>query len=346
MLLPEFLYPGNLLVLLSVLILALVLDYIYPYHSGLLLKIHPVHTSYVLALRLGKPYSSRTRGIVTWFIVTTIHLLVYGAILYFAWYINLYLWILIASYITKTSISIKLLIDIVKNVHKCALRGDWNCSRFWAQQIVRRNVYELDEEHVISASIESLAESLVDGFSSPLFYYVFLGPLGALLQRIANTLDGALGFKTSEYLYVGWFSAKMDTVLNYIPARITALLIVLLSPLINGNVRYSYRIWKEFCRKTESLNAGHPISAIAGALGVKLEKPQHYTIGFSKEKLNAVTIARALRISIAVTIVWISIAIVLLAFITFAASAYIDNLVHIFNTIKVICEQIASPRLL
>ncbi len=262
-----------------------------------------------MALKLGKPFSSRIRGVVVWIVVVSTHLALYASILYVAWSISPYLWIAVASYITKTSFSLRLLIDIVKRVGVCSSRGDWSCARFWTQQIVRRNVYELDEEHVLSAAIESLAESLVDGYTSPLLYYAFFGPLGALFQRIVNTLDGALGFKDPPYRDVGWFSAKMDTLVNYVPARLTALLIVALSPIAGGDPRYAYRIWRKFCRATESLNAGHPMSAMAGALRVRLEKPGFYVLGYRDENLDPSKVFKALTIAKSVALVWLSIAI-------------------------------------
>jgi len=302
--LPEYLYPRDPLLLVSALLLAQLLDLVYPYHSGILLKIHPVHTSYIMALKLGKPYSSKIRGAVVWFTVVGIHLAAYSALLYVCWSVSKALWVLASAYVMKQSFSLKLLIDIVLNAAHCAERGDWGCARGWVQQIVRRDVYKLDEEHVVSAAIESLAESLVDGYTSPLLYIALLGPIGGLLQRVANTLDGALGFKTPEYRDVGWFSAKMDTVLNFIPARLTALTIVLFSPLAGGRIGYAFSVWRRYRRATESLNAGHPMSAMAGALRVRLEKPGHYTLGEPLERLAPSKIRDGVKLALASAALW------------------------------------------
>lgn len=300
--LPSFLYPSPLH-LLAVLILAHLLDYAYPFHRGILLKIHPVHTAFYMAKRLGKPYSSKLRGVATWFIVVGTHLGLYASILYLSWLASPILWILVASWIVKTSFSLRLLLDIVRNVYACASRNDWGGARFWTQQIVRRNVYELDEEHVLSAAIESLAESLVDGYTSPLFYYALFGPLGALFQRLINTLDGALGFLSPEYRDVGWFSARMDTVVNYVPARLTALIIVALA----RDRRYAYAIWRRFCRATQSINAGHPMSAMAGALRVRLEKPGSYILGEAVEDLEPAKLLQALSIAKRCAYLWLAV---------------------------------------
>ncbi len=309
MLLPEFIYPSNPYIIAICILIAHLLDYIYPYHSGSMLLIHPVHTSYVMARALGKPYSSRARGVATWIATISIHIALYSSILYIAWRISIYLWIAVASYIMKTSFSLKLLLDIVERSRSCMARGDWGCARYWVQQIVRRNVYQIDNEHVVSASIESLAESIVDGYISPLLYTSILGPIGGLVQRVINSMDSALGYRDPEYIDVGWFSAKMDTIINFIPARIAAVLMVILSPLIGGSIRYSLSIWRRYRRATESINAGNPISAIAGALRIRLEKIGSYTIGEPIRELNYVAIDEALRISKYVALTWLLITI-------------------------------------
>ncbi len=304
MFLPEFIYPSNPYLMIICLLLAHILDYIYPYHSGLMFLIHPVHTSYMMAKALGKPYSSRVRGVMTWLITLSTHIVLYGLVLYVAWSVSTYLWMIIASYIMKTSFSLKLLLDIVRRSRDCMVRGDWDCARYWVQQIVRRDVYKIDNEHVISAAVESLAESLVDGYLSPLLYITVLGPLGGLLQRVVNSMDSALGYKDPEYVNVGWFSAKADTVINFIPARVAAMLLIILSPSVGGSVRHSLNVWMMYRKATESVNAGNPISAIAGALKIRLEKIGSYVIGEPLKNLDHTVVTAALRLSILTAMLW------------------------------------------
>ncbi|PUA33988.1 MAG: hypothetical protein B7O98_00825 [Zestosphaera tikiterensis] len=316
MILPDFIYPSNPLLMFASILLAHILDYLYPYHSGFMLFIHPVHTSYVMARKLGKPYSSKVRGFIAWIVTVTTHLLFYILILYIAWNISMYLWVVIASYIMKTSFSLRLLLSIVKKALICVSRNDWNCCRYWVQQIVRRDVYQIDDEHVVSAAIESLAESLVDGYVSPLFYITMLGPIGGLLQRVVNTMDSALGYKDLKYVNVGWFSAKMDTVVNFIPARVAALLIIISSPVIGGSIKYSLNIWRIYRGVTESINAGNPMSAMAGALKVRLEKIGSYSIGEFVERLDDIAMMKALKISTFVALIWLLITVVLTVFLS------------------------------
>jgi len=275
----EFLIPSNPLYRVLPILIGALLDLLYPYHRGVLLKVHPVYTSYIMARAIAPPGSTRARGAIAWAVVVVSHLLLYTGILYASHLAGELFWILTASYIVKVSIPVKLLRDIVASVARCLERGDIECARERVSWIVRRDTKGLSEGHIASAAIESLFESTVDGISSPLLYTALLGPLGGLAQRIINTLDSALGYKTPEYIEAGWLSAKADTAVNFIPARFTALLIVLLAPSVGGSIWEAYKIYRIYRGRTESTNAGHPMSAAAGSLGVRLEKIGSYTLG-------------------------------------------------------------------
>ncbi len=307
----------NPMISLIILSLAILLDILYPLHKGILLKLHPVHTCYVLALKLAKPYATKAYGVLIWFICILIHLAPFTIFLqvffmYFKYPWVALLWLIAVSWILKTCFSIRLLIDIGVNVYKCSIKGDWSGARYWTQQIVRRDVYKLDEEHVLSACIESIAESLVDGFVSPLFYYSLFSVWGSLIQRLANTLDGAIGFKTPELREIGWFSAKMDTILNFIPARLTALYIILSSLILGYNWRNALRIYFRDKSKTVSINAGHPMSAMAGALGVRLEKIGCYGLGDSLKPLEPYDVIKAIKIAMLVIAIHIMLTVMLI----------------------------------
>ena len=275
--LPAWVRPGAPL-LAAALALGLVLDAVYPWHSGLALRLHPVHTAYVMALRLAPRGSGRVRGVAAWLAVMASHLGLAALMLYAAWLVSPLAWLAAASIIVKVSCPLTPLFDAVERFRRCAEVGDWGCARRYAQWLVRRNVYELGESHVASAVLESLAESLVDGYTSPIFYYALFGPLGALAQRIANTLDSALGYLEPGYAEAGWLSARADDVINYIPARLTALALVAAAALLGLDARGAYRAWRRYAGETLSPNAGHPMAALAGALGVWLEKPGYYTL--------------------------------------------------------------------
>lgn len=292
----EGLRPGAELMIAS-LALALLLDLLYPEHRGLLLELHPVHTSYVMALKLGVRYSSKARGVLVWVTVMAFHVIPFALALIVAYRVHPLAWVVVSAVTLKLSMSLRLLIDICYNAYRGFSKG-LDEARRWVQMIVRRDVSRLDEPRVVSAALESLAESLVDGFTSPLLYYALLGPLGALVQRVANTLDGALGYKTPEYRDVGWFSARMDTLINYIPARITALMIIALAPVAGGSFVGALTTWRRWSRATESVNAGHPMSALAGALNVRLEKPGYYVLNANARNPEPHDIVRGVKLAL------------------------------------------------
>ncbi len=149
--------------------------------------------------------------------------------------------------------------------------------------IVRRDTGNLDEQHIISATIECIGESTVDGIVSPLFYYSLFGPAGAVGCRVINTLDSMVAYKDDYYCNIGWMSARMDTLANYVPARITACLMVVCSKIIGADWRNSMQVLKRDRAKTSSPNAGYPMAAMAGALRIKLEKIGYYSLGDEQE---------------------------------------------------------------
>jgi adenosylcobinamide-phosphate synthase len=280
----------------AILISSILLDILYGEPKGKLLKLHPVVLCTSISKLIVKPNSSRIHGLVAFIIPVSTVLLTYTLIQYLALKTCFLAYVIVSILILKTTFSINLLYSIVVNAYRSMESGDWSTARHYVQQIVRRNVYVLDEEHVVSAAIESLFESLVDGYVSPLFYYPFLGVKGSLLQRAVNTMDSLIAYKTPEYMNEGYVSAKADTIINYIPARLTAILTVASSLILKLNWRGSLKILLRDHSKTESLNAGWPISAIAGALNVKLEKINSYSIGDPKEELTYKKIAEALKV--------------------------------------------------
>lgn len=165
------------------------------------------------------------------------------------------------------------------------------------QMIVSRDTSVLTEELIVAAAIESAAENLADSFVAPLGYYAMFGLAGALAYRASNTLDAMIGYH-GKYEYLGKASARLDDLLNIVPARLAAALVALASPLGAGDTRRAWRIALAHHRRTESPNAGWPMSAMAGALGVELTKVGHYRLGEPIEPLKASQIRRATRIAL------------------------------------------------
>lgn len=136
--------------------------------------------------------------------------------------------------------------------------------------IVGRKTSELDEGEITRATIETIAENTVDGVISPLFWFVLLGPWGAIGYRAINTMDSMLGYKNDRYLYFGRFAARLDDVVNYIPARITCILFLIASFLCGKDWKYAIRIALRDAHKHPSPNGGYAEAPVAGALHIRL----------------------------------------------------------------------------
>jgi adenosylcobinamide-phosphate synthase len=181
--------------------------------------------------------------------------------------------------------------------------------------IVGRNTDTLDREHIISATIECIGESLVDGIGSVLFYYSVFGPPGAIAYRIINTLDSMIGYTDKYHFNIGWMAAKLDTISNYIPARLCALLLVISSKIVGADWKNSILIMRKDHDNTPSLNSGYPMSALAGALRVRLEKIGYYELGMNIESLSIEKCKNALamvKLSVILFFVIVSVPLVLL----------------------------------
>jgi adenosylcobinamide-phosphate synthase len=157
---------------------------------------------------------------------------------------------------------------------------------------------------LVSAAVESVAENSSDSFVAPLFYFLLFGIPGAIAYRVVNTLDAMLGYH-GEYEYLGKFASRLDDVLNFIPARLTALLLVLAAFLSGGDGRASWRVALREHAKTESPNAGWPMAAVAGALKVRLEKSRHYQLGEINTLPTLQTIGGSLRLVQIAMLVWV-----------------------------------------
>ena len=145
--------------------------------------------------------------------------------------------------------------------------------------LVSRPAPTLDAPHIASAAIESVAENLTDSVLAPLLSYAVLGLPGAVAYRAINTADAMRGYRAGSLEHFGKAAARLDDLLNLVPARLAALLLVLAASLGGGDARGAWRsMWRQHAL-TASPNAGWAMSAMAGALRVRLEKPDHYVLG-------------------------------------------------------------------
>ena len=213
-------------------------------------------------------------------------------------FVSLIVSIAIGSILLKTTIAIRGMQKHALAVVDAVEEGDLDSARNHLSMIVKRDTKNLDKNHILSGVLESVSENTVDGVTGPLFYYAIFGLPGAFVYRAINTIDSMVGYKTTLFKNVGWFGAKCDTILNYVPSRLTGLVMILGALILGYNWKESLYIMRRDSRKLESLNAGFPMAALAGALGTRLEKMNHYTIGngnieFTKSHvISAVTLMK------------------------------------------------------
>ncbi len=182
--------------------------------------------------------------------------------------------------LASTTVAASGLLDAVKQIEVPLRAGNLVDARKKLSQIVGRETADLNQDKVLRASLESLSESTCDGIVAPLFY-LFLGgvPL-AMAYKAVSTLDSMIGYRTERYFYFGKFAARLDDVLNFIPARLTALFMVIAAPAARLDPIRALRVaWRDHANHL-SPNAGYPEAALAGAFGIRLGGPSIY---FGKE---------------------------------------------------------------
>ena len=150
------------------------------------------------------------------------------------------------------------------------VRGDLAEARRFLSYIVGRDTAELDETEIWRATVETVAENSSDGVIAPLFYLMIGGPVMGLAYKAVNTLDSMVGYRNERYLHFGRASARFDDLANYLPARITGLLMVAAAPLMGLSAKDSWRIIRRDGHNHSSPNSGIPEAAVAGATGVRL----------------------------------------------------------------------------
>ncbi len=142
--------------------------------------------------------------------------------------------------------------------------------------LVGRDTERLSEEQVLKAAVETVAENASDGVIAPMLFMVLFGAVGGFFYKAINTMDSMIGYKNERYLYFGRAAAKLDDVVNYIPARLSALAMIAVCPLLKLDGKNAFRIWRRDRRKHASPNSAQTESVAAGALHIELAGPASY----------------------------------------------------------------------
>ena len=197
----------------------------------------------------------------------------------------------------KTTFALRALIRAAHQVQEALGAGELDRARqLVSWHLVSRDTTTLTPSQVAAATVESVAENASDGIIAPLVFYALGGLPAALAYRFINTADAMLGYRDPEREWLGKVPARLDDLVNLVPARLTAGFLLVATGLIGGSLRRAWTVWWRDARQTASPNAGRPMSVMAGALGVELEKVGHYCLGAGQALPAAQDISGAVRL--------------------------------------------------
>ncbi|MCC0628373.1 MULTISPECIES: adenosylcobinamide-phosphate synthase CbiB [unclassified Clostridioides] len=208
-------------------------------------------------------------GFILWFItVGTTYLMTYAIVKLFSF--NVLLGVVVNSFIIYTTLATKCLKDEALKIYNVLKTGDIEKSRVQLSYIVGRDTTNLSEPEIIRATVETVAENTVDGIMAPLFYAFIGGAPLAMAYKAVNTLDSTVGYKNEKYKDIGFASAKIDDIANYIPARISVILMTIGSFFLRYDYRNCFRISIRDRKNHKSPNCAFSEGAVSGALGIQL----------------------------------------------------------------------------
>lgn len=250
------------------------------------------------------PKNARSAGMLTAITVLIISTAVPTALMLICYWANLWLGVVIEGIFCYYLIAPKCLCNESMAVYRKIAAGDTEGARCAVSMIVGRDTNVLDETGIIKAAVETVAENTSDGVTAPMIYIMLGGaPLG-FFYKAANTMDSMIGYKNEKYIDFGRFAARLDDVLNFIPSRLTALVMVLSSYVLRLDGVNAYKIWRRDRRNHASPNSAQTESVCAGALDVQLAGNAYYfgklcekkTIGDNLRPIENEDIKRANRL--------------------------------------------------
>ena len=249
------------------------------------------------------------------FLSTTIVSTVILFVLFSVINLNFYLMFIVYGLLLSSTFSIKILLSSANDISN-DLKEGIEKARKSVSYLVSRNTNELSEKLIVSATIESLTENITDSYISPIFYFTIISAIGLLfndnlntfillfiilwipfLFRISNTLDAMVGYENNKLKYIGYFPAKIDDILNYIPARIAGFLVVASAFILKLDWKNSYKIMLRDARKCPSPNSGFTMASTAGALNIQLVKKDIYILGDNTVEIDVSHISKAIKLS-------------------------------------------------
>lgn len=290
-----------------------------------------IYTGYALDLIIGDPYSFphpvrfigklisfvekqirkiatsdkalKIAGFFLWFVVVGVTLGSTSIVLRLFQF-NKITYFLVNSILIYTTLATKCLKDESEKIYKVLKTEDLDKSRIQLSYIVGRDTTNLSEKEIVRATVETVAENTVDGIIAPLFYGFIGGAPLAMAYKAINTLDSTVGYKNDKYYYLGFASAKIDDIANYIPARLGVLLLSIGSLFVGFNFKDALKIGIRDRKNHKSPNCAFSEGAVAGALGIQLGGTNVYfgkevykpTIGDKKREIEIEDIVRTNKI--------------------------------------------------
>lgn len=243
---------------------------------------HPVRGIGLLASKLETIFrkllknSLKIAGLIVWMITIVLTFAITYGIIFVCMKINKYLGIIVQGIIIYFCISAKGLVVEGYKVIKYLNEGNIEKSRKQLSYIVGRDTESLDSKGITRAVIETIAENMSDGVIAPILFAGVFGAAGSMAYKAVNTMDSMFGYKNEKYIKFGYFPAKLDDLFNYIPARVTGILIIISSFFLKRDYKNSFKIYKRDRYNHTSPNSAHPEAAMAGALDIQLGGANYY----------------------------------------------------------------------
>ncbi|HEX3032074.1 MAG TPA: adenosylcobinamide-phosphate synthase CbiB [Bacillota bacterium] len=230
----------------------------------------------VLRKWVGPTVGLRAAGLVLTVIIVTFAYLITWIVVAAAGRVSPWLGMIVSVWLVSTTIASTSLYKAARELFQLLSTGNLEQARVKVGWIVGRDTHSLSESEVVRATVETVAENIVDGIVSPLFYAFLGGAPLAMAYRAVNTLDSMVGYKNERYLQLGWASARFDDAANFLPARLTAVFLVIATALKGLNWRRAVVTIRRDAPKHPSPNSGFPEAAVAGGLGIRLGGLNYY----------------------------------------------------------------------
>ena len=261
------------------------------------------------------PRGELTAGAVMAVFVPLVCAAVSLAILWGCWLLHPLVYFAVCALMCWQIFAARCLRDEAMKVVRCLETEGLEAARTQVGMLVGRDTDRLTEAQVLRAAVETVAENTSDGVIAPLFWMMLAGPVGGFFYKAINTMDSMVGYKNDKYLYFGRWAAKLDDAANFLPARLSALGMIVSAGLLGQDGKKAARIWKRDRRKHASPNSAQTESVCAGALGIQLggnasyfgamhEKP---TLGDPDREIERADVARSCRLLYGTSLFWLAV---------------------------------------